>query len=61
MLGRGAAPEGVAAEFASGKIQLEPDQLMNPGSIAEAYWQLYRQPRDAWTFELDVRPYREVW
>jgi NAD(P)-dependent dehydrogenase (short-subunit alcohol dehydrogenase family) len=40
---------------------LEPDQLMNPGSVAEAYWQLYRQPRDAWTFELDVRPYREAW
>jgi NAD(P)-dependent dehydrogenase (short-subunit alcohol dehydrogenase family) len=40
---------------------LAPDQLMNPASIAEAYWQLYRQPRDAWTFELDVRPYREVW
>ncbi len=40
---------------------LEPDQLMNPSSVAEAYWQLYRQPRDAWTFELDVRPYREVW
>src|SRR5437016_1293892 len=41
--------------------RLEPDQLMNPASIAEAYWQLYRQPRDAWTFELDVRPYREAW
>ncbi len=40
---------------------LEPDQLMNPASVAEAYWQLYRQPRDAWTFELDVRSYREVW
>src|SRR5580698_3356257 len=40
---------------------IEPDQLMNPDSIADAYWQLYRQPRDAWTFELDVRPYREVW
>ena len=40
---------------------LEPDRLMNPASVAEAYWQLYRQPRDAWTFELDVRPYREIW
>jgi NADP-dependent 3-hydroxy acid dehydrogenase YdfG len=40
---------------------LAEDVLMNPASIAEAYWQLYRQPRDAWTFELDVRPYREVW
>jgi hypothetical protein len=36
--------------------RLEPD----PASIAEAYWQLYRQPPDAWTFELDVRPYRET-
>jgi NAD(P)-dependent dehydrogenase (short-subunit alcohol dehydrogenase family) len=40
---------------------LAPDQLMNPASIGETYWQLYRQPRDAWTFELDVRPYREIW
>jgi NAD(P)-dependent dehydrogenase (short-subunit alcohol dehydrogenase family) len=41
--------------------RLEPDQLMNPDSIAETYWQLHVQPRDAWTFELDVRPYRETW
>jgi len=41
--------------------RLEPDQLMHPTSVAEAYWQLYRQPRDAWTFELDMRPFREVW
>ena len=40
---------------------LPPDVLMNPSSVAEAYWQLYRQPRDAWTFELDLRPYGEVW
>ena len=40
---------------------MDPDQLMHPASIAEAYWQLYRQPRDAWTFELDVRPYLETW
>jgi hypothetical protein len=40
---------------------LEPDQLMNPESIAEAYWYLHTQERDAWTFELDVRPYRENW
>jgi NAD(P)-dependent dehydrogenase (short-subunit alcohol dehydrogenase family) len=41
--------------------RIQPDQLMRPASIADAYWQLYRQPRDAWTFELDVRPYREIW
>ena len=41
--------------------KLPPDQLMNPQSIADTYWHLYNQPRDAWTFELDLRPYREVW
>jgi hypothetical protein len=40
---------------------LPADQLMNPQSIAETYWHLYNQPRDAWTFELDLRPYREAW
>jgi NAD(P)-dependent dehydrogenase (short-subunit alcohol dehydrogenase family) len=40
---------------------LQPDQLMNPSSVAEAYWQLYRQPRDAWTFEQEIRPFAEKW
>jgi NAD(P)-dependent dehydrogenase (short-subunit alcohol dehydrogenase family) len=41
--------------------RLEPDRLMNPASVAEAYWQLHNQPRDAWTHELDLRPYAEPW
>ena len=36
------------------------DQLMEPDSIAEAYWQLHVQGRDAWTHELDIRPYAET-
>jgi NAD(P)-dependent dehydrogenase (short-subunit alcohol dehydrogenase family) len=40
---------------------IEPGQLMEPDSIADAYWYLHGQSRDAWTFELDVRPYRETW
>ena len=40
---------------------LPPDTLMNPASIAETYWQLHQQPRDAWTFELDIRPFGENW
>ena len=40
---------------------LDPNRLMNPASVAEAYWQLYQQPRDAWTFELDIRPSGERW
>jgi NAD(P)-dependent dehydrogenase (short-subunit alcohol dehydrogenase family) len=40
---------------------LAPDQLMNPASIAETYWRLHNQPRDAWTHELDIRPFAEPW
>jgi NAD(P)-dependent dehydrogenase (short-subunit alcohol dehydrogenase family) len=41
--------------------RLASDQLMNPASIAETYWQLHNQARDAWTHELDIRPYGESW
>jgi NAD(P)-dependent dehydrogenase (short-subunit alcohol dehydrogenase family) len=40
---------------------LAPDQLMRPAAVADAYWQLYSQPRDAWTFEHEIRPYAEKW
>lgn len=40
---------------------LGEDQLMHPESVANAYWALYQQPRDAWTHELDLRPYAEPW
>ena len=33
----------------AGVDNLDPDRLMRPASVAEAYWQLYQQPRDAWT------------
>ncbi|MDU6377881.1 MAG: SDR family oxidoreductase, partial [Bradyrhizobium sp.] len=32
-----------------------PDLLMPPASVAGAYWQLYQQPRTAWTFEMEIR------
>lgn len=41
--------------------QMPPDSLMRPESVAQTYWMLYQQPRDAWTFELDLRPYGEIW
>ena len=37
------------------------DGILDPGHIAENYWNLHKQPRDAWTFELDLRPYMEKW
>jgi len=40
---------------------MREDALMNPASIANAYWALHQQSRDGWTFELDLRPYCETW
>lgn len=37
------------------------DGILNPDHIAENYWHLHTQPRDAWTFELDLRPWSERW
>jgi NAD(P)-dependent dehydrogenase (short-subunit alcohol dehydrogenase family) len=62
---------GVDTEFVRERIKarggeaaaaaIEPDQLMNPESVANAYWYLHNQSRDGWTFELDLRPYAERW
>ncbi|MEJ7687410.1 MAG: SDR family oxidoreductase [Variovorax sp.] len=35
------------------------DGILNPEHIADAYWMLHSQPRDAWTHELDLRPWSE--
>lgn len=37
------------------------DGILDPEAIAEAYWQLHRQPRSAWTHEMDLRPWMETW
>ncbi|MHC8402042.1 SDR family oxidoreductase [Pseudomonas sp. MDT1-17] len=39
----------------------EQDGILNPEHIADNYWFLHSQPRDAWTFELDLRPWNERW
>jgi len=41
----------------------ERDQggILSPEHIADSYWYLHGQPRDAWTFELDLRPWMERW
>jgi NAD(P)-dependent dehydrogenase (short-subunit alcohol dehydrogenase family) len=43
------------------KASRGPDALLDPDAIAENFWQLFRQPRSAWTHELDVRPWLETW
>ncbi|WP_447588097.1 SDR family oxidoreductase [Aquipseudomonas campi] len=39
----------------------DQDGILNPDHIADSYWYLHSQPRDAWTFELDLRPWIERW
>lgn len=50
-----------AREGAEALANLPPDRLMRPEAVAESYWALYQQPRDAWTFEQEIRPFGEKW
>ena len=62
---------GVDTEWVRGRIKeregeaalanLDPGRLMRPASVAEAYWQIYQEPRDAWSFEREIRPFAEKW
>ena len=36
-----------------------PDSTLNPDSIAQTYLDVLRQPRDAWSFEVELRPWVE--
>ena len=35
------------------------EPLLNPDEMAEAYWSLVQQPHNAWSLELDLRPFNE--
>ncbi len=48
-----------SARYAGLAKERPPDGLLEPDAIAESYWQLHRQHRSAWTFELEVRPWVE--
>ena len=37
----------------------KPDSMLDPGAIAEAYLYLLQQPRSAWTWEIELRPWVE--
>ena len=52
-----AAVEPFAVDTGGGAGQL--DIVVEPDDIAENYAHLHAQPKNAWTFELDLRPYCE--
>ncbi len=61
-LARELGPKGihVAHTIIDGQIGDDPnDAKLRPADIAGAYWHLHRQPRSAWTQELDLRPWSE--
>ncbi|MGO4327144.1 SDR family oxidoreductase [Cupriavidus sp. 2TAF22] len=39
----------------------EQEGIVNPDHIADTYWMLHQQPKDAWTHELELRPWIEAW
>lgn len=49
---RTSSPQRVAASGEGG--------LLDPDAIAQTYWHLHRQHRTAWTQELDLRPFKEI-
>ena len=51
--------EFIRTNFPERYAQKDQDGILNPDHIAENYWYLHMQPRDAWTHELDLRPYME--
>ena len=51
--------EWIAKNFPARHALKAEDGILNPDHIADAYWMLHAQPRDAWTHELDLRPWME--
>jgi NAD(P)-dependent dehydrogenase (short-subunit alcohol dehydrogenase family) len=49
----------VRAHFAERVASLPADGMLATEAIAELFWQIHLQPRSAWTFEADLRPWAE--
>jgi NAD(P)-dependent dehydrogenase (short-subunit alcohol dehydrogenase family) len=37
----------------------KPDSMLDPDAIATTYWNVVQQPRSAWTWEVELRPWVE--
>jgi len=53
--------EFIRSNFPERYAQKAQDGILNPDHIAELYWQIHCQPRDAWTHETELRPWMESW
>jgi NAD(P)-dependent dehydrogenase (short-subunit alcohol dehydrogenase family) len=62
-MARELAPKGVHVGHAviDGGIGVDAGQArLDPDAIAEAYYQLHAQPKSAWTWEIELRPWVET-
>jgi len=51
---------GIAKDSDPRANERGPDGLLDPNAIAETYLQLHRQPRSAWAWEIELRPWVET-
>jgi NAD(P)-dependent dehydrogenase (short-subunit alcohol dehydrogenase family) len=68
-MARELAPQGIhVAHFVidgairnPGRVELpdKPDSMLDPNAIAASYWHVLQQPRSAWTWEVELRPWVE--
>ena len=57
------AVDGVFIRENRGNVDdlLEGDSILKPQDIAASFVALHKQPRSAWTHEIDLRPWTETW
>ena len=53
--------EFIRSNFPERYALKEQQGILSPEHIADAYWQIHQQPRDAWTHETELRPWIESW
>ena len=53
--------EFIRSNFPERYAQKDRQGILNPDHIAELYWQIHNQPRDAWIHETELRPWIEIW
>lgn len=53
--------EFIRTQFPERYALKEQQGIVNPEHIADLYWQIHQQPRDAWIHETELRPWLETW
>lgn len=53
--------EFIRSNFPERYAMKDQGGILNPEHIADTYWQIHMQPRDAWTHETELRPWLESW